>query len=122
MLKVLIIDDAYVEHFVTGALLRQLGFEVIDANCGLEGVSLALETKPNLILLDMIMPDQDGAKTCLQLRLKGYTGKIIISSGLFDNDVAYAVDQYQADGFISKPIARETLIRQLQQLGFLQPA
>src|SRR5690242_9893881 len=120
MLKVLIIDDGPVEHIMTGALLRSLGCEVLDATSGAEGVRMALALQPQLILLDMIMPEQDGRQTCMQLRANHFSGSILLTSGLFDKDVADAVEQLGADGFIAKPLRKDGLLRQLQQLGLIQ--
>ena len=122
MLKVLIIDDGPVEQLMTGSLLKSFGCEVVGATSGPEGVRIALDFQPQLVLLDMIMPGQGGGKTCMQLRLNHYSGRVLLTSALFDTDVAYAVEQYGADGFIAKPIRREALLLQLQQLGLLQPA
>jgi two-component system nitrate/nitrite response regulator NarL len=82
-------------------------------------VRCALETNPHLVLLDMQLPGCDGGKACLQLRLNGFKGRIVLIGQSFDNNVAYAVDQYEADGFIAKPIWRSALLNQLEELGFL---
>lgn len=60
MPKILVIDDEADLRRVVGMLLTQAGYEVIDAEYGLSGYSKALSEKPDLILLDLMMPVMDG--------------------------------------------------------------
>ena len=66
--KVLVIDD---DSTITGLIetvLKRDGYQVLIANSGGEGISLARETKPNLILMDITMPDMDGYEATKQLK------------------------------------------------------
>lgn len=58
--KVLIIDDERLIRLTTSILLKQRKYEVVEAINGEEGISVALDEKPDLILLDIMMPYMDG--------------------------------------------------------------
>ena len=68
-MKALIIDDEDdVRQVVKLSLGRVGGMSVVDAASGSEGISLAAETSPDFILLDLMMPDMDGVETFCRLR------------------------------------------------------
>ena len=66
--KILIIDDETAVRNVVGTLSRQAGHDVIDAAYGLNGIGMAQSEKPDLILLDLIMPVVDGFEVLRRLR------------------------------------------------------
>ena len=68
MTKILVIDDETVVRNVVGALLRQAGHDVIDAEYGLSGIAMAQVERPDLILLDLNMPVVDGFEGLSRLR------------------------------------------------------
>jgi len=65
--KILTIDDSPSNLLTLGTVLAE-NFEVYTATSGLQGIDLAKETLPDLILLDVIMPGMDGLETCRQLK------------------------------------------------------
>ncbi|MGK2859218.1 MAG: response regulator [Thermoanaerobaculia bacterium] len=68
-MKALIIDDEDdVRQVVRLSLGRVGGMDVVDAHSGAAGVALALETRPDFILLDLMMPEMDGVETFSRLR------------------------------------------------------
>lgn len=93
--KILIVED---EASIVDALkikLEKEGFDVITARDGKSGLDTALINKPDLILLDIVMPEMDGLSVLKELRKDewGKTAKIIILSGLTDAEkVEYAIN------------------------------
>ena len=67
-LKVLAIDDDHAMTELLTLLLKTHGFNVLTANTGEDGVSLALKESPNVIILDLMMPGMDGWQVCSQIR------------------------------------------------------
>lgn len=113
MLKVLVVDDDPAIRLVTKRLLRLLKCEVYEAKDGVEGEAIALELQPDLVLLDIMMPNQDGYETCIRLRAAGFDRPILMFSALLrDNERAYAM-QIGANEYLQKPITREVLSRYL---------
>lgn len=66
--RILVIEDDDDARMMYGIMLRSWGYEVLEATTGQEGTTAALRQKPDLILLDIMMPDMDGYEVCRQLR------------------------------------------------------
>jgi signal transduction histidine kinase len=100
---VLHIEDDPANRLLVRKLLEAAGHEVIDAESGLEGIRLAEARKPDLVLVDIDVPDLDGYEVTLRLRgmpaLEGTPIVAITAEG--DRETSIAVG---ADGFIQKPI------------------
>jgi two-component system, cell cycle response regulator DivK len=77
-MKVLIVEDHPDMHNLLGLIAEQLGYLPVSANEGEEGVEKAIAEKPNLILLDMMMPKMDGRKVARRLRANPETKDIPI--------------------------------------------
>jgi len=103
MSRVLHIEDDPANRLLVRKLLVADGHEVIDAADGLEGVRLAIENRPDLVLVDLNIPGLDGYEVTLRLRsepsLEGLRIVAITAEG--DRDTSFAVG---CDGFIQKPI------------------
>ena len=86
--KILIVEDEVILSKTCADGLSDEGFEVLEARNGKEGLELALREKPDLILLDLLMPVMDGLTMASQLRLDdwGRNVPIIILTNLSDNN------------------------------------
>jgi len=67
-IRILVIEDDDDARLMYSIMLRSWGYEIIEAPTGAEGVRIARQQKPDLILLDIMMPDIDGYEVCKQLR------------------------------------------------------
>lgn len=103
MALVLHIEDDPANRLLVRKLLTAAGHEVVDAESGLEGIRLAETRKPDLVLVDIDVPDLDGYEVTLRLRgmpaMEGTPIVAITAEG--DRETSIAVG---ADGFIQKPI------------------
>lgn len=107
--RVLLAEDGPDNRMLVGALLRGLGLEVLVAEDGAGAIELALEHRPDLILMDIQMPVLDGLQATAVLRASGYGGPII---ALTANVMADDVQRYLRSGFdhyVAKPIERADL-------------
>lgn len=113
--RILIIDDEPdIREFIGYNLMRK-GYEVFTATDGQSGLDVALQCRPHLIILDILMPVMNGYETCRQLRAKAEFDqtRILFLSALNES---YARDlgiQLEADGYINKPIRLELLLRRV---------
>lgn len=112
--KILVVDD---EEYIVELLeinLKQQGYETISAYSGMQALEQARKTRPDLILLDIMMPDMDGLETCRKLRedriLKNVP-IIMLSAKSEETDKVIGLG-VGADDYITKPFGiRELLAR-----------
>ena len=102
---ILLIDDDASFRRVLGRRLEQQGFRVVDAEDGEEGLRIAEELLPDLILLDIMMPKMKGREVCALLKAKPNTRRIpvIFLSALGLADHISAGMRLGADDYIVKP-------------------
>ena len=99
---VLVIDDEpWVGRLMTTALMDQ-GFDVETATGGEQGLEMLGRVKPDLVLLDILMPDVDGLAVLRQIRSTSATPVILLTAKAAPGDIAGGLDQ-GADDYISKP-------------------
>ncbi len=117
-MKILVIDDDAVTRLLIQRMLSAHGFEVIEAASGATGVALAIETAPDLVLLDIIMPDMDGF-ACFEALLEQLPGccttiPIVMLTGVEDHDSIERIFAMGASDFIHKPIIWPLLVHRLR--------
>ncbi|MFV9549888.1 response regulator [Algibacter sp. PT7-4] len=115
---ILIIEDNEQNMYMLSFLLTQNNYNVLKAFNGKEGLQLAHENKPEVILVDIQLPDMDGYEICNKLRHNGLpksTTIIAVTSYAMGGDKEKAIDA-GADGYIGKPINPETFINQMQSI------
>jgi signal transduction histidine kinase/CheY-like chemotaxis protein len=114
--KVLVVDDQWQNRSVLVNLLEPLGFEVVEASDGLDGLNKACEFKPDLIFMDLVMTVMDGFEATRRLRmLPELNGVVVIaiSASVFNFDRQQS-REVGCDDFLPKPIREEDLLDRLQ--------
>jgi DNA-binding response OmpR family regulator len=114
-MRILVIDDDTGMTDLLTILLTPASSEVFTAVSAVEGVTMAREKRPDVIILDLIFPEHDGWEACKSIR-EFSNAPILILSAL-DNPgmVAQALDN-GADDYLTKPISSGTLIAHLNKL------
>lgn len=114
MPRVLHIEDDPANRLLVRKLLTSSGFEVIDAPDGLEGVRLAQELAPDLVLVDLNIPHLDGYEVALRLRAEPALREVpivaITAEGSRETSLAVG-----CDGFLQKPIDPRSFASQLRR-------
>lgn len=108
--KVLIVDDRWENRSVIVNLLEALGFEVIEAQDGKEGLEKIANCSPNITISDLAMPVMDGYEMLKQLRQSELKDAIVIvsSASVFDVDRQKSLDA-GGDDFLAKPVQADEL-------------
>lgn len=104
-MKILIADDDFNQIRMVKEWFSKRGHEVVEAMNGEEAIEVAVEEKPDIILLDVMMPIMNGWEVCKQLRSKGefeHTG-IIMLTAIGPNLNEMTSPLYGADAFVDKP-------------------
>ena len=117
-IKVLIVEDNPVIVRMSEKLLTANGYDVITAGNGKEGLDRARSDRPDVILLDIILPVMHGYEVCGELKKNPATQDIpvIIITGTGLEEIARKESQIEAQGFIAKPYdfkAIDALIKQV---------
>ncbi|HEY9668568.1 MAG TPA: PAS domain S-box protein, partial [Coleofasciculaceae cyanobacterium] len=115
--KVLVVDDKWENRSVLVNLLSPLGFEVVEAIDGQECLDQALEQKPDVVLLDMVMPEMDGFETVKRLRQLPSLNEVVViatSASTFPDDRQKCL-AVGCNGFVPKPVKAQKLLEQLRK-------
>ena len=113
--KVLVIeDDINIADFLKRGL-QQKEFNVSVAFTGIHGLELAGSFRPDIVILDLMLPDVDGIDVCRELRSHGDTGIIILTARHLLQDRVLGLEA-GADDYLSKPFAFEELIARIRSL------
>ncbi len=111
----LIIEDNEDNRVLISDLLTQGGYSTLPATTGLDGVAKALQHRPNLVILDIQLPDIDGVEVLRQIRASGANGSLPI---IAMTSYAMAGDEQQliaagCTGYIEKPIDPTRVLGQI---------
>lgn len=113
--KVLVVDDSLTDLTNIKNIVSDAGCLVYTATNGEEAIEKAKTEKPDLIFLDIVMPDQDGFGTCRKLAASSETKEIpvvFVSSKNQKADRIWAQMQ-GAKGYVTKPYTPDTIVQQL---------
>ena len=118
MKRILIIDDEPDVRMLTAKRLAANGFEVLEAADGPSGILVAKQERPDLILLDLVMPDQDGVRTYHLLRRDPVTESIpIIFVTALSGNVPYSAGPKERSyvSILGKPYEPQELLQEIQK-------
>lgn len=115
---ILIIEDNAQNMYMLSYLLSKSNYNVIEAYNGIDGLRIAHETHPEIILIDIQLPDMDGYEICVKLRHNGLpknTTIVAVTSYAMGGDKEKAIEA-GADGYIEKPINPDTFVKQMEHI------
>ncbi len=111
--RILVIDDEAVLLKLVEETFNRLGAQVYTASDGQEGLRQFYAHRPDLILLDLMMPHLDGWEVCRQVRQMSNVPLILLTAVNRDADIVRGL-QYGADDYITKPFSPAILIARVQ--------
>lgn len=114
-IKLLVIDDDTAVTDLLSLLLRSQGFEVFATNNSAEGLNMVREIDPDLVVLDLMMPEMDGWEVCRSVRQFSQV-PIIILSALNDPSMIASVLDAGADDYLTKPTPSRVLVAHINRL------
>ena len=102
--RVLIVDDQRASRVELAEMVESLGYRALTAESGLEGIRLAREARPSLVLLDLVMPDVDGFKVASAIKAQPRFVPVILLTAHSDIESKRRGQMAGADDFLSKPV------------------
>ena len=113
--KIFVIDDDNAVTDLLSVLLTSQGFEVWATNSSTEGLTHIRENTPDLVILDLMMPEMDGWEICRAVRAFSDV-PIIVLSALNDPSMVASVLDAGADDYLTKPTPRRVLVAHINRL------
>jgi DNA-binding response OmpR family regulator len=115
MTQILLIDDDPLITEPLARACRQNGYEVLVAHNGQDGLRLALETQPDMVVLDVLMPEMDGWAVCRELRRQSGV-PILMLTALGDEIDRVLGLELGADDYLTKPFSTRELLARIRAL------
>ncbi len=114
-LRIMVVDDEPRYVWATQSILEARGYEVLTAQDGQTAIELATIEEPDLIVLDIKMPDMDGFEVCRQIREFSVVPVIMLTALAEDIDKVRGLD-VGADDYVTKPFSAEELLARVRAI------
>jgi two-component system chemotaxis response regulator CheY len=117
MAKVLIVDDAAFMRMMIKDILEKNGFDVIgEANNGIKAVELYKAERPDVVTMDITMPDMDGIEAVKAIKAFDPTAKIIMCSAMGQQTMVMDAIRAGAKDFIVKPFQADRVLEAIKKV------
>ncbi len=113
MKKILVVEDSQTCRYLIQFMLTQEGYTVIEANNGEEGVELALQEKPDLVLMDIQLPGIDGMEAARRIRTAGQDIPIVALTASVLPETREIISAAGITGYIEKPLDPDTILDEI---------
>lgn len=114
--RILVVDDESSISDLIATSLRFVGFEVRTAATGAQALQIAEEFKPHALVLDVMLPDQNGFEVCRQLRQDGHSVGVLFLTAKDTVEEKIAGLTVGGDDYVTKPFSLEELIARIRAL------
>ena len=116
--RVLVVDDYPDAREMYGEYLEYCGFEVVQASNGMEALQRALDTKPDIILMDLSLPVMDGWEATRRLKADKRTENIpvVALTGHALAGISEGAKKAGCDSFVTKPCLPEDLVKEIRRV------
>jgi two-component system chemotaxis response regulator CheY len=116
MPKILIVDDAEFLRMRISKMLVGDGFDVVEAENGLRAVELYKTEKPDIVLMDITMPEMDGLSALKEIRSYDSKAKVVMLTALGQESVVFEAIKSGARDFVVKPFERDRVLGAITKL------
>lgn len=118
MLRILIIEDSPVNMLLTVAILQHAGHQAVQAETAAQGLALARKELPDLILMDIQLPDMDGLAATRLLRADPLTSDVpvIALTAFAMKGDADTMREAGCDGYVTKPIRYQDFLKEVESV------
>ncbi|MFW5798639.1 MAG: response regulator transcription factor [Planctomycetota bacterium] len=114
--KLLVVDDNPAAVQLLAKVFGDAGAEVLVARSGAEAIERAEREAPDLVVLDVMMPDKNGYEVCVELKRRRPDLPVLFLTALDDREHASIGRFVDADGYLAKPVSRRALLETTRHL------
>lgn len=114
--QILVVDDSPGDLHILEKLLTTAGYQIITATDGSTAIALYGERKPDLVLLDMVMPEMDGIATLRAIKEIDPVSRVIMCTASGIEPVVRLAMLSGASGFVTKPYEEDTILRTIRNI------
>jgi two-component system OmpR family response regulator len=114
--RILVVDDENSISELIATSLKFVGFDVRTASSGAQALQIAEEFKPHALILDVMLPDQNGFEVCRQLRNEGHNVGVLFLTAKDSTEDKIAGLTIGGDDYMTKPFSLEELVARLRAL------
>ncbi|MBI2908572.1 MAG: response regulator transcription factor [Chloroflexi bacterium] len=111
--KILVVDDDYRTAHLVEMYLKKDGYRVAIAHDGKEALELAVKVRPDLVILDLMLPEIDGLSVCRKLRDESRVPIIMLTARTTEDDKLRGLD-LGADDYVTKPFSPRELVARVR--------
>ncbi|MBN1581734.1 MAG: PAS domain-containing protein [Anaerolineae bacterium] len=117
--QILIVDDEPHSLFLTSRVLQKAGYETLEASTGQEGLQLASQERPDLVLLDVMLPDINGIELCKRIKTQARAARtfvILLSASAITSELQASGLEAGADGYVARPVSNRELLARVEAM------
>lgn len=115
-MKVLVVEDEPNNMMLMTRILKHYGHEPIEAYTGTEGIEKTTSSKPDVVLMDLKLPDMEGFEATRRIRETNKNVPIIAVSSFSMDDIQEKFDSAQFNGYIQKPVNSTTIMGEIKTI------
>lgn len=116
MAKILVVDDAAFMRMRCSKLLTENGYEVVEAENGLDAIAKYKENKPDAVLLDITMPEMDGLTALKEIRKVDPEAKVAMVTAMGQQSMIMDAIKSGAKDFVVKPFQPDRVLAAVKKL------
>lgn len=116
MTRVLIIDDSSFQRKIISSILTAEDYEIISAQNGQEGLKYLAGDLPDLMVLDLLMPEMDGMEVLAEMRERGIQVPVIVLTADIQDSTKQKCIELGAARFINKPVKKDELCASVREV------
>lgn len=115
MAKILVVDDAAFMRMRLSSLLKQAGHQVVEAANGRQALEVYESENPDLVFMDITMPEMDGLEALKQLQARDPEARVVMCTALGQQSMVIEAVKSGAKDFIVKPFQPDRVVQAVQK-------
>ncbi|MNK22673.1 Transcriptional regulatory protein WalR [compost metagenome] len=113
-IKILVVEDDENLRFLTVMRLKSEGYQVLEEADGISAIQTITTEKPDIVLLDWMLPGKEGSEVCEEVRKQGFEGLVIMMTAKAQDVDKIDAYQFGASDYVTKPFGMDVLVAMLE--------